>query len=185
MSGRGVRSGGCWVQDEITSKRAGSNDLFTCAEYPGPGVAGSPPVPWAAMSPSLRSGGDWVKRGLALATATAILIGGCSEPRMSLTNWEQVWEQTVDRVARVEAAEVPEDECSDLLTYLRMQRPRLDPSPVEGLEKPVDAWFELAEAAFFECPPDNEAVSGWAEAFERLSVLEAEVATVLARSPGS
>lgn len=101
---------------------------------------------------------------------------------MSLTNWEQVWQQTVDRVARVEADEVPEDECRELLTYLRMQRPRLDPSPVEGLEKPVDSWFELAEAAFFECPPDDVTVSGWSDAFEQLEVLEAEVATVLARN---
>jgi hypothetical protein len=100
---------------------------------------------------------------------------------MSLNAWEQVWQQTVDHIADVEAEEIPEEECTRVLAYLREQRPQLSPLPADGLEKPVNSWFELAQAAFFECPPDSEKVKGWTAAFEQLGVIEAEVATVLSR----
>ncbi|MBW3666852.1 MAG: hypothetical protein KY394_04575 [Actinobacteria bacterium] len=133
------------------------------------------------MFPSPHASSGWAVRGLGLAIVTGILVAGCSEPRMSLESWEQVWDQAVDRVARVEAPDIPEEECSEMLAYLRELRPMLDPPPVEGLQKPLDSWFRLAESAFFECPPDGETVSGWADAFERLSLLESDIAAVLAR----
>jgi hypothetical protein len=117
------------------------------------------------------------------ALALLVVVSACSEPRMSLDAWEQVWEQTVDRIAEIEADEIPEEECTEVLAYLREQRPRLKPLPADGLEKPVNSWFELAQAAFFECPPDGEKVKGWSQAFEQLRVIEAEVRTVLARQP--
>lgn len=116
-------------------------------------------------------------------SALAIVSGitACAEPRLSLNVWEEVWQQTVDRVAQMENGEIPEDECTQVLAYLREQRPHLSPLPAEGLEKPVNSWFELAQAAFFECPPDGERVKGWTDAFEQLRVIEAEVAAVLDR----
>jgi hypothetical protein len=112
-----------------------------------------------------------------------VAVSACSEPRMSLEAWEQVWEQTVDRIAETEADDISPEECTKVLAYLREQRPRLNPLPADGLEKPVNSWFEFAQAAFFECPPDGEKVKGWSQAFERLDVIEAEVRTVLARQP--
>ena len=100
---------------------------------------------------------------------------------MSLQNWEQVWDQTVEHVQRAEAQEIREQQCTEMLAYLRQQRPRLNPLPADGLENPVDSWFELAESAFFDCPPDGEPISDWADTFEQLATLEAEVNTVLAR----
>lgn len=46
---------------------------------------------------------------------------------MSLENWEQVWEQTVEHVERAEAEEILEQDCTEMLAYLREQRPRLNP----------------------------------------------------------
>lgn len=131
-----------------------------------------------SRSPHAVSGWAWPLLGF---TVVVGLLAGCSEPRMSLQNWEQVWDQTVEHVQRADAQEIPEQECTEILAYLRQQRPRLNPLPVEGLESPVDSWFELAESAFFDCPPDGEPISSWADGFEQLSRLEAEVDTVLAR----
>lgn len=125
---------------------------------------------------------SWVASSSA-ALALLVAVSACSEPRMSLDAWEQVWEQTVDRIAETEADEIPPEECTKVLAYLREQRPRLSPLPADGLEKPVNSWFEVAQAAFFECPPDGEKMKGWQEAFERLEVIEAEVRTVLVRQP--
>jgi hypothetical protein len=100
---------------------------------------------------------------------------------MPLDEWEGLWLQTVDRIARTEAEEIPEEQCTQVLTYLREQRPQLNPLPADGLEKPVNSWFELAQAAFFECPPDGERIKGWPAAFEQLRVIQMEVAIVLER----
>jgi hypothetical protein len=108
-------------------------------------------------------------------------MSACIEPGMSLDEWEELWLETVARIARTEAEEIPEEECTEVLTYLREQRPRLNPLPADGLGGPVNSWFELAQAAFFECPPAGEKVEGWPAAFEQLQVLEEEVRTVVTR----
>lgn len=100
---------------------------------------------------------------------------------MPLAAWEEMWRETVQRIARTQAEEIPQETCTEVLTYLRERRPELNPLPADGLEKPVNSWFELAQASFFECPPDGEKVKGWPAAFERLGVLEAEVETILER----
>lgn len=114
-----------------------------------------------------------------VALAITLLIGSCSNQRLDQEGWEETWRQTVARVEEAEAAVIPEQRCQELLAFLRTQRDLLDPPPLERLDVPVDTWFEIAEASFFDCPPRGEEVDGWPAAFAELDVIEEEVEAVL------
>ncbi len=77
------------------------------------------------------------------------------------------------------AAAMSEAECGTPLALLRSKRSALQPTPDLAIDDVVTAWIEIAEDAFFECPPQNDAVHGFVEAYAEMDRLEAEVSLVL------
>lgn len=62
---------------------------------------------------------------------------------------------------------------------LREERLTVLPSPAAEADAAVEAWFELAEETFFECPPRSGDLQGFGEAFERMAAYEAEIESAL------
>ncbi len=56
----------------------------------------------------------------------------------------------------------------------------MTPSPDAALDGAVREWIQIAEMAFFECPPEGNEIDSMAKAYQELDRLEAEIETVLA-----
>jgi hypothetical protein len=69
--------------------------------------------------------------------------------------------------------------CETTLAYLRSNRAELLPSPDLAIDDAVNSWFEIAEDAFFECPPESAQMGSFSDAYTELGVLEAEIEVVL------
>jgi hypothetical protein len=65
------------------------------------------------------------------------------------------------------------------LVHLREIRPELSPTPDLAVDDTVRDWIDVAEAAFFECPPANQQVGNFAETYQIMDRLQAEVDLVL------
>jgi len=97
----------------------------------------------------------------------------------------QDWEPAWDRVVAALPAESPTDDdpsrdaCSETLAFLRSNRADLFPTPDLAIDDAVTEWVEIAEGAFFECPPNNDQVGSFAQAYEELLRLQAEIDVVL------
>jgi hypothetical protein len=63
--------------------------------------------------------------------------------------------------------------------FIRSNREELFPTPDLAIDNTVTDWVEIAEDAFFECPPNNEQIGSFFEAFEELARLQAEIEVVL------
>ena len=73
----------------------------------------------------------------------------------------------------------PQAVCSETLGHLRSVRGRLFPTPDLAIDDTVRDWTDIAEDAFFECPPNNSRVRGFVEMYELLRRFEGEVGLVL------
>ncbi|MCL1601365.1 MAG: hypothetical protein M3112_07510, partial [Actinomycetia bacterium] len=65
------------------------------------------------------------------------------------------------------------------LGFLRSSRASLFPTPDLAIDDPVRDWFDVAEDAFFECPPNNERVGSFSEAYSLMQRFEGEIDSVL------
>lgn len=108
----------------------------------------------------------------------ALLLRACGGADLTLEEWELRWEEVVEEVATtIDEGVTDESVCDQMLGDLREKRPDLTPPPLDDLEAPVDAWFEVAESLFFECTvlrPDDAA-----DQLRTMRALEAEVAVIL------
>ena len=121
------------------------------------------------------------RKVVAVLVAVAIASSGCGSDRPSVSEWQPTWDEITgaipDEAAAVNGLSVAA--CGDTLAFLRSNRARLNPTPDLAIDDTVNAWVEIAEDAFFECPPDNEQVQDFAEAYGELMRLQAEVDLVL------
>ena len=121
-------------------------------------------------------------RAVVLALGIALVAGGCSgSPRPDVAEWRTAWLGVVDGIpdiADVEAA-TSRDLCSATLAMLRSRSGELSPTPDLAIDDTVRNWIEVAEDAFFECPPRGGEIDSFAAAYAELERLEAEVAVVL------
>lgn len=108
--------------------------------------------------------------------AAVVTLTACGQQPTPLSEWEVTWRNTLSTVEEASTPEITQQECEDILAYLRVQRTVVSPVPLEDLETPVDDWFAEAEAIFFECDLADDATQG---SLETLRALEAEVETVL------
>lgn len=113
------------------------------------------------------------------------MLSACSQPRPTVAEWEPTW----DRISAAIPSELGEDpspaECTEILAFLRSNRAELFPTPDLAIDDTVTDWVEIAEGAFFECPPDNAQVGSFAEAFGELVRLQGEIESVLEMDRGS
>ena len=119
--------------------------------------------------------------------ALALLLASCSEPRPTVAEWEPAWERMKAAIpAELTGGEDPSRAtCSEVLAFLRSNRAELLPTPDLAIDDTVTDWVELAEEAFFECPPTNTEVESFSEAYAELLRLQGEIELVLDMDRGS
>ncbi len=117
---------------------------------------------------------------VAFLTAFALILSSCSASRPAVEEWQPTWQQIVKGIPTESTLreQPPRAICSETLGFLRSNRARLFPTPDLALDHTLGDWFDVAEDAFFECPPNNENVSSFSEAYELLRGFEAEVDSV-------
>lgn len=114
--------------------------------------------------------------------AVGLVISACAnQPRPTVAEWLPKWQAAVAAIP--DEAAVGEDPpvglCNDTLAALRAERPGLTSTPDLAIDNPVQEWFQIAEDAFFECPPHSDVVGSFSEAYMELSRLESEVDAAL------
>lgn len=114
----------------------------------------------------------------------ALMATACSEPRPSIEAWDQSWRNVTSLIpAESTLGDPPSEEaCENVLVSLRASEDSLFPAPSQSLEETVRSWLEVAEGAFFDCPPAGDDFDGFSSAYEALSQLEAEVEGALSES---
>ncbi len=75
----------------------------------------------------------------------------------------------------VDAAALDREGCDTVLERLRELDPQLTPTPDAGTDRLVRGWFEVAEEAFFECPPRTGDIDSFDDAYAEMTRFEAEV----------
>jgi hypothetical protein len=131
------------------------------------------------------------RRGIRLVAILVVLVAlaaGCSgSGRPTPETWLPEWNAAVGVVPpEADLGEMPtRDTCNDVLAALRDARQGIEPTPYEAVDAPVRKWFEIAEAMFFECPPNQSGLDGFHQGYEQLDVFQAEVDAALAAEPAS
>lgn len=108
-----------------------------------------------------------------------VSCGGADRP--SVDEWQPAWTAVIEGIpAEADLGAAPDrPTCDAVLAFLRDSVADLSPKPDAAIEDVVDEWVQIAEDAFFECPPREGEVASFADAYAELRRLEAEVATVL------
>ena len=119
-----------------------------------------------------------------IAFVVLVVVAGtaCGSDRPAVDAWEVSWDRISsgipDESALSELATL-EPACTEALVFLRANRAELLPTPDLAIDEVVNTWIEIAEDAFFECPPSNEKIADFAQAYAELSRLESEIDLVL------
>ena len=117
-----------------------------------------------------------------LALVLLLLLGACAEQtRPPVGEWQPKWRAVLASIPEQPVVdEQPEAAlCNDTLATLRTMRPGLSPTPDRAIDDAVQEWFQIAEDAFFECPPRSGPIGSFAESYAELLRLEAEIDLVL------
>jgi hypothetical protein len=117
----------------------------------------------------------------ALIAAIVFLLASCSADRPTSEEWQPIWNQVLAAIPSESAVgeEPSKALCDDTLASLRSNRSRLFPTPDLAIDDAVRDWVDIAEDAFFECPPRNERVGSFSEAYGLLRRFQSEIALVL------
>jgi hypothetical protein len=123
---------------------------------------------------------------LVCAMVLGLLVGGCADKRPDALDWEQGWRDATAMVPEQAALGSPPatELCARSLGSLRSVFGDLIPTPYLALDATVRTWLDIAQDAMFECPPSSADLPDMDAAYEELSRLEAEVASVLAENRG-
>lgn len=122
-----------------------------------------------------------------LFAVAALVLSSCGTDRPTVEEWQPNW----DRIAAAIPAEsmISEDPsgavCGEALAFLRSNRAELFPTPDLAIDDTVADWVEIAEDTFFECPPNNEQVGSFSQAYGELLRLQGEIELVLDMDRGS
>jgi hypothetical protein len=124
---------------------------------------------------------DPSRRVIVWIVLAAIALTACGSDRPSVAEWQPTWERITATIPDEEAVAdgLSVATCGEALAFLRSNRSELTPTPDLAIDDVVTAWIEIAEDAFFECPPDNEQIRDFSEAYAEMLRLEAEVELVL------
>ncbi len=117
-----------------------------------------------------------------LALVLSLVLSACAEQtRPPVGEWQARWRAVLASIPEQPAVdEQPEAAlCNETLATLRTMRPDLSPTPDRAIDDAVQEWFQIAEDAFFECPPRSGPIGSFADAYSELLRLEAEIDLVL------
>lgn len=117
----------------------------------------------------------------ALLAAAALVLASCSTVRPTAEEWQPTWDQALAAIpSESVVGENPSKAiCDKTLASLRINRARLFPTPDLAIDDTVRDWVDIAEDAFFECPPRNERVGSFAQAYGLLRRFQSEIESVL------
>jgi hypothetical protein len=121
-------------------------------------------------------------RRVALGLFLALAGVGCnSEDRPDTATWLSQWDAMVSVVPDQVALGDPPNAglCETTLASLRAGNEDLLPGPTVTVDGLVTEWVAIAEAAFFDCPPQGEEIDSFPAAYEEMSRIEASVSTAL------
>jgi len=123
----------------------------------------------------------------ALVAVITIIASACATTRPSVEQWQPTWDRVVAGIPPqdVVGENPPRQLCDETLVFLRTSRPDLSPTPDLAVDDTVRDWIDVAEDAFFECPPASQQVGSFAQAYDLLGRLQAEVDLVLDMDRGS
>lgn len=127
-------------------------------------------------------------RIMGLALLVAGTVASCSTTdRPDVAIWQTVWETTKAGIPAAADLGQPPDRtvCDTTLGFLRSANADLFPTPDPAIDEVVRDWVQVAEDAFFECPPSSNVIPDFATAYAELEQLEAEVEAVLTIDRGS
>ena len=133
---------------------------------------------------SLEAGGNLISmpralRLIALASFVIVSVAACgSDERPSNAEWLPGWDAMLAVVPeQSELGSPPDSElCQSTLSALRVESEGLIPTPSAAIDDLVADWTAIAEAAFFECPPEG---STFAESYDEMSTIEEAIDTAL------
>jgi len=126
-------------------------------------------------------------RGFIVVAAFAVTIAGCeSSDRPDAASWLAAWQEIIDVVPdQGDLGEIPDQAlCQDILADLREKSEGLTPAPSVTVDDLASEWVSIAEAAFFECPPQEPDLTSFADAYEEMDRIEQSVETALNDSDG-
>ncbi|HJQ76738.1 MAG TPA: hypothetical protein VJ948_05690 [Acidimicrobiia bacterium] len=121
-------------------------------------------------------------RATILVVVPMVLLAACGREEPDAAIWSRQWEALVAIVpAEADIGSPPDtDLCRDTLAALREQSAELSPAPNATITELVHEWVSIAEAAFFGCPPQNEDVASFEEAYQEMERIAESVETALA-----
>lgn len=117
-----------------------------------------------------------------LALAVASSLAACSgQQRPDPETWLPHWEAEIAAIpAQDELGEPPDQAlCQDTLALVREENEDLLPSPSVTVDDLVTEWIAVAEAAFFDCPPEGDDIDSFDSAYEELTRIEESIETAL------
>ena len=105
-----------------------------------------------------------------MAAAGALVFVACGEGRPSVAEWQTSWNTIRAEIPPAsELSDPPNmDLCARTLGIIRTEAPSLTPTPDLSTDDAVADWLSIAEAAFFECPPDSGEITSFAVAYDEL-----------------
>ncbi len=116
-----------------------------------------------------------------LILTVALVASACATVRPSTAEWRPAWEEITAAIPpqAVVGERPPRTLCNEVLAALRAGQADLFPTPDLAIDDTVKDWVKVAEDAFFECPPDNDEIGSFDEAYAEMARLEREVEAVL------
>jgi hypothetical protein len=127
------------------------------------------------------------RRGITLLIAISLTLSACGgEDRPDTASWLPQWEAITSVIPDQAALGDPPSEelCQDTLASIRTENDGLLPSPSVTVDDLVNEWVAVAEAAFFDCPPEGSEIDSFSAAYEELSRIENSVDTALSDHDG-
>lgn len=121
-------------------------------------------------------------RTVMLVVVLLALLSACSGPeRPDAANWLPHWDEEIAVIPPQDDLGDPPDKalCQDTLAMVREENEDLLPSPSVTVDDLVTEWIEVAEAAFFDCPPEGEDIDSFDAAYEELARIQESVETAL------
>lgn len=124
-----------------------------------------------------------VRRGFVFAILIVLALTACSRgERPDAASWLPQWSAIVGVIpSQADLGDPPsEDLCQTTLADIRIQDEDLLPSPSVTVDDLASEWVAIAEAAFFDCPPEGEDIDSFSDAYEEMQRIEDSVDAALA-----
>jgi hypothetical protein len=119
---------------------------------------------------------------IALVALLFVTTGCSSGERPDTATWLRSW-QSINAVIpdQSDLGNPPQESlCQTTLGTIRERSEELFPTPSGTVDDLVNEWVAIAQAAFFECPPEGEDIDSFDDAYREMLRVEDSVTSALA-----